>query len=53
MSDMNNAQMTGIRMVAESTVTVTETAQGFEVRKGGKLLGITKTREGARELATW
>jgi hypothetical protein len=57
---MNNAQLTGLRSYAdhvmgaayESTrLTITKAADGFEVRKGGKLLGITQTSQGARELA--
>lgn len=34
-----------------SRLTITKTSEGFEVRKGGKLLGVTKTSAGARELA--
>lgn len=31
-------------------LTITPTAQGYEARRGGKLVGVTKTREGAKEL---
>ena len=42
----------GIGAAYESTrITISKTEEGFEVRKGGKLLGITRTAAGARELA--
>lgn len=33
-------------------VTLTKTADGYEVRRGGKLVGVTTTREGALELVS-
>lgn len=57
---MNEAAIKGMRSAWEhamgaayeaARITITPTAEGFEVRKGGKLLGITKTSAGARELA--
>jgi hypothetical protein len=58
---MNNAQLTGIRMTAAdhamgaaydaSRLTIAKTGEGYEVRRGGKLLGVAQTREGAKELA--
>jgi hypothetical protein len=58
---MNRAQMKGIAMTASdhgmgaqydaTRLTITKTSEGFEVRKGGKLLGVTQTSAGARELA--
>ena len=59
--NMNSTQLNGLRMTASdygvgaaydaSRLTITKTSEGFEVRKGGKLLGVTKTSAGARELA--
>jgi hypothetical protein len=58
---MNNATLQGLRMTAAdhamgsaydaSRLTITKTAEGWEVRRGDKLLGVTSTREGAKELA--
>jgi hypothetical protein len=57
---MNNAQLIGIRLTAVDYLngnnydvtrcTITETKDGYEARRGGKLVGITLTREGAQEL---
>lgn len=33
-----------------SRCTITKTAEGYEARRGGKLVGVTTTREGAKEL---
>ncbi len=55
---MNNAQLTGLRYLATDyaetnpkRLTISKTEAGWEVHRGGKLLGVTVTREGAKELA--
>ena len=57
---MNNAQLTGIRLTAADYLngnnydatrcTITVTKDGYEARRGDKLVGIALTREGAKEL---
>ena len=57
---MNNAALKGIAMTwadyqnaaayEETRCTITKTANGWEARRGGKLVGVTQTREGAKEL---
>lgn len=59
--DMNNAQLKGLQLThtdyvnarryEETRLTITKTDKGFEVHRGGKLVGITQTSAGARELA--
>lgn len=56
---MTNAALKAIRDTAHTqhdaqavdVVTVTRTDRGFEVRKGGHVIGVTLTWEGANELA--
>ena len=56
---MTNAQLKAVRDLAHRThdakgdaiVTIFRTSEGFEVRRGGVLLGITQTYAGAEELA--
>lgn len=53
---MNNAQITGFRQIGSTgfdfgdRLTIRKTEAGWEARKGGKLIGVTQTREGAKEL---
>jgi hypothetical protein len=56
---MTNAQLTALRMIAHSMLdvggseyplSVTKTADGYEARRGGKLVGVSSTRAGALEL---
>lgn len=57
---MNGAQLKGISLTAQdckmgaayeaTRLTISKTADGYEARKGGKLVGISQTREGAKEL---
>lgn len=57
---MSNAQIKGIAMTwtdwqnaaryEETRCTITRTTNGWEARRGGKLVGVTATREGAKEL---
>ena len=51
---MNNAALKAIRDLAvnyeAARLTITKTDAGWEARKGGKLVGVTQTREGAKEL---
>jgi hypothetical protein len=53
---MNNAQIYGFRMIGSRgfdfgpKTTLQKTAEGWEARRGGVLVGICQTREGAKEL---
>ena len=53
---MNEAALKGFRQIGSMgfdfgpKLTVTKTADGWEARKDGKLLGVTATREGVKEL---
>jgi hypothetical protein len=51
---MTNAALKAVRDLAanyEATrLTITKTSHGWEARRGGKLVGVTQTREGAKEL---
>ena len=53
---MNNAQVYGFRMIGSMgfdfgpRTTIQKTAEGWEARRDGKLVGICQTREGAKEL---
>lgn len=49
---MNNAQLTGIRNLHFSTVTIQKVGETYEVRQGDALLGCTVTYAGAQELAS-
>jgi hypothetical protein len=49
---MNNAAIKALRDMASNIITITKTADGYEVRKAGRLVGITKTHAGAQELAS-
>lgn len=49
---MNTAQVTGIRNLHFSVVTIQKVGGAFEVRRGDTLLGTTATFEGARELVS-
>lgn len=49
---MNTAQITGIRNLHFSMVTIQKVGEAFEVRRGDVLLGCTDTFEGARELVS-
>jgi hypothetical protein len=49
---MNQATIRGFRMLAASMVTITITPEGFQVRSGTGLLGVTSTEAGAKELAS-
>ena len=49
---MNTAQITGIRNLHFSMVTIQKVDETFEVRRGDTLLGCTTTFEGARELVS-
>lgn len=49
---MNTAQITGIRNLHFSMVTIQKVGETFEVRRGDTLLGTTATFEGARELVS-
>lgn len=52
---MTNAQLSALRTLMyverDNGVTIIQTAKGYEVRRAGKLLGITQTLAGASELA--
>jgi len=48
---MNNAALKGLSLLWHSNVTIVQTAAGFEVRNGGRLVGTTLTMAGALELA--
>jgi hypothetical protein len=53
---MNDAQIKGFRMIGSMgfdfgpRTTIQKTTRGWEARRDGKLVGITETREGAKEL---
>jgi len=57
---MNNAQIKGLQLTHDdykraaaaevSRCTITRTSAGYEARRGGSLVGVTLTREGAKEL---
>ena len=51
---MTNAAIKAMRDMAAnyetSRLTVTKTDAGWEARKGGRLVGVCQTREGAKEL---
>ena len=51
---MNNAALKAVRDLAAnyetSRLTIVRTEQGWEARRGGQLVGVTQTREGAKEL---